>query len=150
MILMIDDLAFSVLLNSISVVSSGHGTARVVLKAQCHEGITTLLPPLPVGAIGFMCLKNSSAFFGHGSYLIDHLFFRLEALSLCRTPTASLNGNIDITSAEKYFFYSTVFFVAESGKDEKLNRLDKLQKILDNQAGQDEMLRCIPRNVFSV
>ena len=28
------------------------------------QGITTLLPPLPVGAIAFMRLKNSSAFFG--------------------------------------------------------------------------------------
>ena len=32
--------------------------------ARSSQGITTLLPPLPVGAIAFMRLKNSSAFFG--------------------------------------------------------------------------------------
>ena len=57
-------------------------------------------------------------------------------LSLCQTPSASLNGNIDITSPGKYVFHSTVFLGAKSGKGEKLNCLDKLQKILYKQAGQ--------------
>ena len=87
-----------------------------------------------------MRIKNSSAFFGHSSFLIAlellTIYFSGLKLSLCQTPSASLNGNIDITSPGKYFFVSTVFLGAKSGKDEKLNRLDKLQKILDKQAGQ--------------
>ena len=41
-----------------------------------------------------------------------------------------------LTVQENTFFYSTVFWGVKSGKDEKLNGLDKLQKILDKQAGQ--------------
>ena len=70
-----------------------------------HWGITTLLPPLPV-VQGFMLLNNSFAFFGHSSFLIAVLlsiYFSGLKLSLCQTPSASLKGNIDITSPGKYF-----------------------------------------------
>ena len=86
-----------------------------------------------------MRLKNSYAFFGHSSFLIAvellTIYFSGLKLFLCQTPSASLNGNIDITSPGKYF-YSTVFLGAKNGKDELLNRLDKPQKIMDKQAGQ--------------
>ena len=39
-------------------------------------------------------------------------------------------------TVQDFFFYSTVFWGVKSGKDEKLNGLDKPQKILDKQAGQ--------------
>ena len=41
-----------------------------------------------------------------------------------------------LTVQENIFFYSTVFWGVKSGKDKKLNGLDKVQKILDKQAGQ--------------
>ena len=39
-------------------------------KQFLFGGITTVLPPLPVGAISFMRLKNRSVFFGLSLYLI--------------------------------------------------------------------------------
>ena len=47
-----------------------------------------------------------------------------------------LYGNNGFNSPGKYFFYSTVSWSVKSGKNEKLNGLDKLQKILNKQAGQ--------------
>ena len=114
-----------------------YSTLRLFADNSIIQGIT---PCLWVQSIGFMRLKNSSAFFGHSSFLIAlellTIYFSGLKLSLCQTPSAGLNVNIDITSPGKYFFRSTVFLGAKSGKDEKLNRLDKLQKILDKQAGQ--------------
>ena len=44
-----------------------------------------------------------------------------------------------LTVQENTFFYITVFWGVKSGKDEKLNGLDKLQKILDKQADQPQV-----------
>ena len=43
----------------------------------------------------------------------------------------------------KIFFYSTVFWSVKIGKHEKLKGLDKLQNILDKQAGQPQLFRLI-------
>ena len=43
---------------------------------------------------------------------------------------------ITALTVQKIYFYSTVFWGAKSGKDEKLNRLDNMQNILNTQADQ--------------
>ena len=95
--------------------------ARLKLLGQ---GITALLPPLPVGAI--YKLKNTSVFSGH-------FWFSGLKLSVPDTICKFKWKYWHHQSRKMCFFYSSVFLGAKSGKDEKLNSLDKLQKALDKQ-----------------
>ena len=73
------------------------------------QGITTLYHNT---ITSFSCGYNriyalSSAFFSHISFLIPvellTIYFLGLKFSPCQTPSASLNGNIDITIPGKYF-----------------------------------------------